>query len=307
MNTATDRTSEFISVVNILKQKHAADPQIRTQKSLAQHGKPGGGVAVIRQRQEFNATAKKIGQNLSRTFEKLEKLTLLCKQRNLFDDRPIEISDLTSIINQDIDGLKRSLVNLESVARGIPNNGRKDIAKQTKTQIKELSSRVTTASKSFLNVIELRKENIKFQNERKLHFQQSESVSGGQDGIRNRKNQTGQAFAAFEQHNSNSVLLQDEYESKQKSVPMDAFRGADYQDMQMMQQEDNYAQEREKNMETIESAIVEVGNVIGTRVFGDFWPDVWTDFGTILGIFVHANVETPKTTPPFPCANWVTW
>jgi len=270
MNTSTDRTSEFLSVVNILKQKHNADPQIRTQKSSNTTGKPGGGIAAIRQRQEFNATAKKIGGNLSHTFEKLEKLTLLCKQRNLFDDRPVEISELTAVINQDIDGLKRSLIALESCGRNIPNNGRKDVAKQTKTQIKELSSRVTSASKSFLNVIELRKENIKFQNERRTTFQSSGGLGGnnsssnntGPDGIRNRKNQTGQAFAAFEQHNHNSVLLQDEITSQQSSVNKEALQSTQYQEMQILQQEDNYAQEREQNMATIESAIVEVGNVM---------------------------------------------
>ena len=187
----------------------------------------------------------------------------------------MEISELTAVINQDIDGLKRSLIALESCGRNIPNNGRKDVAKQTKTQIKELSSRVTLASKSFLNVIELRKENIKFQNERRSHFQNSDplaqgaqggmsssSTSSGPDGVRNRRNQTNQAFAAFEQNNSNSVLFQDEMASKQNSVPREAFQGSSYQDMQMMQQEDNYAQEREQNMATIESAIVEVGNVM---------------------------------------------
>lgn len=267
MNTSTDRTSEFLQIVNIFKQKHAADPQIRTQKNLNTGGKPGGGIAIIRQRQEFNATAKKVGANLSHTFEKLEKLTLLCKQRNLFDDRPVEISELTAVINQDIDGLKRSLIALETCGRTIPNNGRKDVAKQTKTQIKVLSSGVTLASKSFLNVIELRKENIKFQNERRSHFQNSTPNAGGSgsvstDGVRNRRNQTGQAFAAFEQNNSNSVLFQDEMASQQSTVPRDAFQGANYQDMQMMQQENDYAQEREQNMATIESAIVEVGKVM---------------------------------------------
>ena len=86
------------------------------------------------------------------------------------------------------------------------------------------------------------------------------------DGIRQRnkpKNQTNQAFAAFENANPNSVLLQDDYDSqKNRDIPKEILSNSNYQDMQMMQQENNYAQERERNMETIESAIVEVGNVM---------------------------------------------
>ena len=302
MNTSTDRTSEFISVVQLLKQKHASDPQIRTQNSARDKN---GGIAVIRSRQEFNATAKKIGQNLSKTFAKLEKLTLLCKQRNLFDDRPVEISELTSVIHQDIGGLKKAILSLETIGKTTKNMNRKDVDKQMNAQIKELSSRVTTAGSNFIDVIELRKRNIEFQNNRRdgmfdkqnnfagsgnnsileeddnraslLNRQSSRTLNpfsdnsnnnndSSTDGIRQRnkpKNQTNQAFAAFENANPNSVLLQDDYDSqKNRDIPKEILSNSNYQDMQMMQQENNYAQERERNMETIESAIVEVGNVM---------------------------------------------
>merc|ERR1712174_14644 len=92
---------------------------------------------------------------------------------------------------------------------------------------------------------------------------------GGPDGIRNRKNmnQTGQAFAAFEKFDdsNNSVLMQDEYNNQKQlnlSNPQMTLN-SHYQDQQMLMQENNYAQDREKNMETIETAIVEIGNVMG--------------------------------------------
>ena len=117
MNTCTDRTSEFLNVVNqkAQRQRQNPNPQIRH----ANGSQPGGGVATIRQRQEFNQHAKQIGKNLAKTFEKLEKLTMLCKKRTLFDDRPVEIQELTHIIKQDIDGLKRGLGALEGAAKTI--------------------------------------------------------------------------------------------------------------------------------------------------------------------------------------------
>merc|ERR1712226_136904 len=267
MNTCTDRTSEFLSVVNqkVQRQRQNPNPQIRH----ANGAQPGGGVATIRQRQEFNQHAKQIGKNLARTFEKLEKLTMLCKKRTLFDDRPVEIQELTHIIKQDIDGLKRGLVALEGSAKTIPTRGRKDVANQTRAQIKELTSRIGTASKSFINVMELRRDNIKIQNSRREQFQGSASTST--DGVRNRKSQqqTAQAFAAFETEHSNSVLSKDLQRATIDQVDQKTLFNAQQQEMQMIHQEDNYAQERERNMETIEQAINEIGSVmrqLGTMV-----------------------------------------
>ena len=38
--------------------------------------------------------------DISNTYAKLEKLTILAKKKSLFDDRPVEIQDLTYIIKQ---------------------------------------------------------------------------------------------------------------------------------------------------------------------------------------------------------------
>lgn len=267
MNTCTDRTSEFLSVVNqkAQRQRQNPNPQIRH----ANGSQPGGGVAAIRQRQEFNQHAKSIGKNLARTFEKLEKLTMLCKRRTLFDDRPVEIEELTHIIQKDIEGLKRGLVALEGSAKTIPTRGRKDVASQTKAQIKELNSRIGTASKSFINVMELRRDNIKIQNSRREQFQGSSSTST--DGVRNRRNQqqTAQAFAAFETAHSDSVLQTDLRREQLNQVDQNTLMNANAQEQLMISQENNYAQERERNMETIEQAINEIGSVmrqLGTMV-----------------------------------------
>lgn len=272
--TSTDRTSEFLSVVQQkalkLKQNpnHSQHLLRHAQGGSDSRSQPGGGVATIRQRQEFNQHAKQIGQNLARTFEKLEKLTMLCKKRTLFDDRPVEIQELTHIIKQDIDGLKKGLVALEGSAKTIPTRGRKDVANQTRAQIKELTSRIGTASKSFINVMELRRDNIKIQNSRREQF--TGSSSPATDGVRNRRQQqTNQAFAMFEEEHRNSILSQDQVRATQDSVDQKTLWNAQQQDMQLMQQEDNYARERETNMESIEAAITEIGSVmrqLGTMV-----------------------------------------
>lgn len=65
----------------------------------------------------FNQYARKIGSDLSHTFAKLEKLTLMVKKRSLFDaDRlGAEIDGLTQIIKMDINGMNRNIAQLQQL------------------------------------------------------------------------------------------------------------------------------------------------------------------------------------------------
>ena len=53
--------------------------------------------------------AKKIGYDLSQTFLKLEQLSLIAKQSSLFNDKSMEIQDLTISIKQDMGNLNRQI------------------------------------------------------------------------------------------------------------------------------------------------------------------------------------------------------
>lgn len=45
----------------------------------------------------------------------------VAKKKSLFDDKPVEIQELTYIINQDIQGLNKQIAQLQQVARSHPN------------------------------------------------------------------------------------------------------------------------------------------------------------------------------------------
>ncbi|XP_042202526.1 syntaxin-5, partial [Callorhinchus milii] len=72
---------------------------------------------AVRQRSEFTVMAKRIGKDLSNTFSKLEKLTILAKRKSLFDDKAIEIEELTYIIKQDINSLNKQIAQLQEFVR----------------------------------------------------------------------------------------------------------------------------------------------------------------------------------------------
>ena len=59
--------------------------------------------------------AKKIGYDLSQTFLKLEQLSLIAKQSSLFNDKSMEIQDLTLSIKQDMGNLNRQIAQLQQV------------------------------------------------------------------------------------------------------------------------------------------------------------------------------------------------
>nr|KAF6275615.1 syntaxin 5 [Myotis myotis] len=83
-----DRTQEFLSACKFLQ----------SRQNGIQANKPA--LRAVRQRSEFSLMAKRIGKDLSNTFAKLEKLTILAKRKSLFDDKAVEIEELTYIIKQ---------------------------------------------------------------------------------------------------------------------------------------------------------------------------------------------------------------
>nr|XP_015103864.1 syntaxin-5 isoform X3 [Vicugna pacos] len=85
-----DRTQEFLS----------ACKSLQSRQNGIQTNKPA--LRAVRQRSEFTLMAKRIGKDLSNTFAKLEKLTILAKRKSLFDDKAVEIEELTYIIKQNL-------------------------------------------------------------------------------------------------------------------------------------------------------------------------------------------------------------
>uniref|UniRef100_H2Z1V9 t-SNARE coiled-coil homology domain-containing protein n=1 Tax=Ciona savignyi TaxID=51511 RepID=H2Z1V9_CIOSA len=240
MNIASrDRTNEFHSVLKSIKsrQTNGTTPRPSAKQSIAQ-------------RTEFSRFAKHIGQDLSKTYEKLEKLTLLCKKRSLFDDRPVEIQELTYIIKQDINSLKRKIQQLEE--NKSQASAKRDAQKHTSSIVRTLRSKLANMSENFKSVLEVRRENMKQQKLRKDQFSSSNLSSS-------------MPLSATQGHKG-SVLLMDEQRSATNpsgsvAISMDGSSYSQNQTVQLVEQQDSYISERASTMETIESTIVELGNI----------------------------------------------
>lgn len=181
--------------------------------------------------------AKRIGKDLSNTFAKLEKLTILAKRKSLFDDKSVEIEELTYIIKQDINSLNSQIARLQELARargGTGGHGRS----HSNTVVVSLQSKLASMSNDFKSVLEVRTENLKQQRSRREHFSRS-SVS---------------PLAA--NNLGSSAVLQDAPGAV--AIDMDSRTS---QQLQLLDEQDSYIQSRADTMQNIESTIVELGSI----------------------------------------------
>nr|XP_057916044.1 syntaxin-5a isoform X1 [Doryrhamphus excisus] len=259
--TCRDRTIEFQS----------ACKSLQGRQNGVQPSKPA--LSALRQRSDFTVMAKRIGKDLSNTFAKLEKLTILAKRKSLFDDKAVEIEELTYIIKQDINSLNKQIAQLQDLIRSRGAPGGKHIQTHSNTIVVSLQSKLASMSNDFKSVLEVRTENLKQQRSRREQFSQPPSASSPlmANNFRSRKKGAQEPHAAREPRNDyqgfttsnvkeSSVLMQDESRSL-GDVAIDMDSHANPLQLQLIDEQDSYIQSRADTMQNIESTIVELGSI----------------------------------------------
>jgi len=237
--TCRDRSNEFMSVVKSLqsRQGNGVAPSHRNR--------------ALHQRSEFTQIAKRIGKDLANTFAKLEKLTILAKRKALFDDKPLEIQELTYIIKQDIASLNDQIAQLQQLAKSQRAKNGKHIQTHSNTVVVALQSKLATMSNNFKSVLEVRTENLKHQKSRREQFSHAGLTSSLPP-------------SAYQGH-AGSVLLSDEASHSGNgdvAINMDGMGGRQQQgQMQIIDEQDAYIESRAETMQNIESTIVELGSI----------------------------------------------
>lgn len=232
VGSSRDRTREFADTVRSLQ------------------GRTANGHAVFRpgrsssQASHFMKIARAIGTDITRTYSKLEKLTLLAKKRTIFDDNPVEIQELTFIIKEDIANLNKQILQLQQVAKGQRDAQGKHQQSHSTSVVVSLQSKLASMSNNFKQVLEVRTENLKSQRSR------AEQFSRG--GVT-----TSFPQSATTGYHAGSVLaMEDEYHASAISIDMNGAVQSYMQD-----DTDKYYSSRADTMHTIESTIVELGGI----------------------------------------------
>ncbi|XP_029917598.1 syntaxin-5a isoform X1 [Myripristis murdjan] len=259
--TCRDRTLEFQS----------ACKSLQGRQNGVQPSKPALG--ALKQRSDFTVMAKRIGKDLSNTFAKLEKLTILAKRKSLFDDKAVEIEELTYIIKQDINSLNKQIAQLQDLVRSRSAPGGRHIQSHSNTIVVSLQSKLASMSNDFKSVLEVRTENLKQQRSRREQFSQPPVSSSPlmANNFRSRKKGAQEPHAGREPRNEyqgyttsnlkeSSVLMQDESRSLGE-VAIDMDSQSNPLQLQLIDEQDSYIQSRADTMQNIESTIVELGSI----------------------------------------------
>ncbi|KAK4020768.1 Syntaxin-5 [Daphnia magna] len=257
--SSRDRTAEFLSAVRSFQNRPANGvvgrpnhPQL-SRNNDQQH----------QQYSEFMKVAKVISKDLSNTYAKLEKLTLLAKKRTLFDDRPQEIQELTYIIREDITNLNKQIAHLQGFMKKHQSQQQNTKAHSANVVV-ALQSKLANMSSEFKQVLEVRTENLKAQRTRREQFSGTAPVVSDLPAAA----LTGGPFGSSQNGSKGSVLLRDAYQAHGGEAVAIDMGAADHRTTRTQVQQqvfadetESYLQSRSDAVQSIESTIVELGGI----------------------------------------------
>ncbi|OTB15208.1 hypothetical protein K445DRAFT_11980 [Daldinia sp. EC12] len=250
-----DRTAEFRSVLTQVQKRQASSKVGAQRRSLLTDSQKAAanGDAQPHRRSEFARRAAEIGRGIAATMGKLEKLAQLAKRKTLFDDRPVEINELTFIIKQDLSSLNQQISGLQALTR--QQHPKADqVGEHNKNIVLMLQGKLSDVGANFKDVLEVRTKNIQASRSRTENFISSVS----------------QHVQSTSMQQSASPL----YGTPNRGTPSP---GADLltlnpppaigdQQLLMMEEaapQNSYIQQRGEAIEAIEKTITELGSIFG--------------------------------------------
>ena len=271
-----NRTVEFHQCVNTYekinrKQQHQSNARIKPQAQDQPHKKS-----------HFGQQASIIAKDISHVTELLSKLALLAKRKPIFDDKPIEIGELTYVTKQDIFKIETSIQNLQKYMKGESSITVDSQTSQfSKNVLTLLNSKMKNVSGEFKNVLEIRQKNEIMNKNRQENFLSSVSNSRRLNSASplnvDRSEPTNDSLSNL---NENPFLLGSTPQSTPNNNKLSAadpeitspydngqyLSLPDQQQQQMLLMEEQnsgqqYLQLRNRAVESIESTINEVGNL----------------------------------------------
>ncbi|KAK3217245.1 hypothetical protein GRF29_1g2405877 [Pseudopithomyces chartarum] len=109
-----DRTDEFRSILAQAQRKQAQSKTGAQRQSLLT-AQQKAEATTQHKYSEFQRSARDVARGISSTMAKLERLAQLARRKTLFDDRPVEIDELTFVIKQDMAQLSRQIQDLQAL------------------------------------------------------------------------------------------------------------------------------------------------------------------------------------------------
>lgn len=243
--SSRDRTNEFRNTVKTFANKQKGNVQPATNNHRRNP------TSAIEQRSIFMRSAKIIGENLSRTFYRLDQLTTIAKQSSLFNDRTAEIQALTVEIKEDISSLNGQIAELQQHMQHASNSKSKNSQTHSNSVVFVLQSKLANMSNDFKHVLETRTQHLKDQKLRRDNFS---------------KNTVATCLTAppVVSNTRPSILLRDDYQAtngRDAIINMNTDEALQKQQLLAIDESDNYYASRSETMQNIEQTIVELGDI----------------------------------------------
>lgn len=281
-----DRTAEFKSCVASLAKMRGGATVASARQGLNQAGSSPGGTPGAdgtprSKRSEFSQRAGAIAQDIAETTGMLQRLALLAKRKTLFDDRPVEITELTYVIKQRVNRINDAIAQLQAFSKNASKGsawGRSgadaQVGEHAKNVVVLLQGRLSDVTSGFAEVLETRTKNIQASKSRTEQFISSAAASvrdqadsplygggagassaarsqtaspqnGGTGAGQYAENPYGSALASAEASSSDVLMLPNQQQSQ----------------VLLEEQQSQYMQSRHNAVEAIESTIQELGGI----------------------------------------------
>lgn len=209
---------------------------------------------------------------------KLQRLGELAKRKTLFDDRPVEIQELTFVIKQDLAGLNQQIGNLSQLQRqqqGTAGKDGREEGEHNKNVVVLLQGKLADVGVNFKEVLEVRTKNIQASRSRQDNFVSSVSHQSSPAHLdpgrtdsplystpsRGRSPKPGQQSTTSAASNQDVLSL-----DPSQSGALYQNTAASQQQLQLMEEgatNNSYIQQRGETIEAIERTIGELGGIFG--------------------------------------------
>ncbi|XP_011501054.1 PREDICTED: syntaxin-5 [Ceratosolen solmsi marchali] len=240
--TSRDRTQEFGNAIRSMQNRTASRVAALKNPRQARH---------LQTYSNFMMIAKNIGKNIASTYSKLEKLALLAKKKSIFDDRQIEIEELTTIIKTDLSSLNQQIAKLQDLGRQQRENYQTSkghhIASHSSSVVVALQSKLANMSNHFKSVLEVRSEKMREEQTRREQFSHG--------------NVSTMLPPSVVSGNQGSLLLQEHDSNASISIDLEPVMGQLSLQRAVFDDTESYVQSRAETMQNIESTIVELGGI----------------------------------------------
>lgn len=276
MSSIQDRTPEFRSIL-AQAQKRLLVNKTGARISTPIHNNSSSVSARPPRKSDFARKAAEIGTGIAATVGKLERLAKLAQRKTLFDDRPIEINQLTFVIKQDLAGLNQQIGQLSGIlkqARQAAGKAGDQEGTNNENIVTLLQGRLADVGLSFKDVLEVRTKNIQASRSRQDNFVSSVSTAtAGQNlpllGAPGARSDSPLYNSASGRSSSSQPRRQDDLLSLEPptngSSALARGSGSEQQMMLLEQGQGDtaYIQQRGEAIETIERTINELGGIFG--------------------------------------------